>query len=91
MLSPDERLLASSPACCSIAITLPKQIRQPRDVDGDPPRFVFRQHLGLQRFGFAVTGIDVREPLPVGVADDVAAGGILSARQGAGKRRDVIG
>jgi hypothetical protein len=36
----------------SFAITLSKQLWQPRDVDGDPPRLVFRQHLGLQRFGF---------------------------------------
>jgi hypothetical protein len=49
-------------------------LRQPRDVDGDPPRFVLRQHLGLQRFGFVVSGIDVRERLPVGVADDITAG-----------------
>jgi hypothetical protein len=29
------------------ALALPQQLRQPRDVDGDPPRFVRRQHLGL--------------------------------------------
>jgi hypothetical protein len=43
------------PAGCSrsVAITLPKQLWQPRDVDGDPPRLVFRQHLGQQCFGFS--------------------------------------
>jgi hypothetical protein len=33
-----------------LRIALPKQFRQPRNVDGDPPRLVFRQHLGLQRW-----------------------------------------
>jgi hypothetical protein len=27
-------------------------MRQPGDIDGDPPGLIFRQHLGLQRFGF---------------------------------------
>jgi hypothetical protein len=57
-----------------LALALAKQLRQPRDVDGDAPRLVLRQHLGLQRFGFTVSGIDVRERLPVGIADDIAAG-----------------
>jgi hypothetical protein len=56
-----------------LALGLSEQLRQPRDIDGDPPCFVFRQHLGLQRSGFAVSGIDVRDRLTVGVADDVAA------------------
>jgi hypothetical protein len=30
----------------------PKQLWQPRDVDGDPTRLVFVSTLGLQRFGF---------------------------------------
>jgi hypothetical protein len=33
----------------STGIGLPQQLRQPRDVDGDPPRLVLRQHLGLER------------------------------------------
>jgi hypothetical protein len=36
-----------------------QQSRKLGDVDGDPPRLVFCQHLGLHRFGFAVSRIDV--------------------------------
>jgi hypothetical protein len=57
----------------------PKQLRQPRDVDGDRPRLVFRQHLGLQRFGFAFSGVDVGDRLTVGVTDDIAAGDLFGA------------
>jgi hypothetical protein len=54
-----------------LALALPEQLRQPRDVDGDAPPLVLGQHLGLQRFGFPFSGIDVRERLIVGVADDI--------------------
>jgi hypothetical protein len=59
-----------------------KQLRQPRDVDGDPPGLVLRQDLGLQRLGFAVPGVDVRERLTVGVADDIAACDLVGALGG---------
>jgi hypothetical protein len=52
-----------------LALALAKQLRQPRDVDGDAPRLVLRQHLGLQRFGFAISGKDVRERLTVDFYD----------------------
>jgi hypothetical protein len=35
--------------------------------DGDPPRLVGREHLGLPRLGFALSRVDVRDRLPVGV------------------------
>jgi hypothetical protein len=57
-----------------IAIGFSKQLRQPRDVNGDPPRLVLRQDFGLPRLGIVVAGVEVRQRLPVGVADDLAAG-----------------
>jgi hypothetical protein len=47
------------------------------------------QNLGLARFVLAVAAVNVRELLAVGIADNVAAR-YLSARQGGGKRREVI-
>jgi hypothetical protein len=44
----------------SIAISLPEQLRQPRDVDGDPSRLVVRELLGLSRFGFVFPRIEGR-------------------------------
>jgi hypothetical protein len=35
----------------SVALDLPQQLRQLRDVDGDPARLVVRQHLRLPSFG----------------------------------------
>ena len=70
-----------------IAPRLPWRLRQPRDVDGDPPRLVLRQHLRLPRLGLVVAGVEVGKRLPVGVADDVAAGDRLGA-PGWGNRRD---
>jgi hypothetical protein len=32
----------------SLGLTLPKQLRQPRDVDGDPPRLILRQNLACR-------------------------------------------
>lgn len=44
------RTVSVSQRCLgSTGIGLPQQLRQPRDVDGDPPRLVLRQHLGLER------------------------------------------
>jgi hypothetical protein len=59
--------------------------RQLRDIEGNPPRLVFRQHLRLQRFGFAVSRVHVDE-LPVGVADDIAAGHRRAKAEGNGGR-----
>jgi hypothetical protein len=44
-----------------VALTLPKQLRQPRDIDGDPPRLVRRQHLRLPRLGLVIAGIKRQE------------------------------
>jgi hypothetical protein len=40
----------------------------------DPPRLVLGQDLGLPSFGIVVAGVEVRQRLPVGVQDDIAAG-----------------
>jgi hypothetical protein len=69
---------------------LPEQLRQSRDVDGDPSRLVVREHLSLPCLGFVVAGIDVGERLTVGVPDDIAAGHRVGC-QGGGKRRDPSG
>jgi hypothetical protein len=80
----------STPAAILIAgapswfVPLPKQLRQPRDVDGDPPRLILREHLRLQRLDLGLSRVDVGERLPVGVPDDIAAGNPVG---GAGKRR----
>jgi hypothetical protein len=64
--------------CGSVALTLPKQLRRPREVDGDPPGLVVCQNLRLSRFGLVVAGIDVGKCLPVGVSDDVTACDLVS-------------
>jgi hypothetical protein len=66
-----------------VAIPLSQQLRQPRHVDGDPASLILRQHLGLQRIGFVVPGVDVDERLAVGVADDVPARDRVSAAKAA--------
>jgi hypothetical protein len=38
----------------SVGPDLPAQLWQPRDVDGNPSRFILGQHLRLQRFGRVV-------------------------------------
>jgi hypothetical protein len=58
----------------SIGLGLPEELRQPRDVYGDPSRLVLRQYLRLPRLVLVVAGVDVRKGLPVGVAYDVTAG-----------------
>jgi hypothetical protein len=69
---------------------LPEQLRQPRDVDGDPSRLVVREHVGLPCLSIVVAGVEVREGLTVGVPDDIAAGHRVGC-QGGGKRRDPSG
>ena len=41
------------------ALALPEQLRQPCDVDGDAPRLVGGEHLGLPRLGFALSRVEV--------------------------------
>jgi hypothetical protein len=60
-----------------------------RDVDGDTSRLVLRQDLRLPCLGIVVAGAEVRQRLPIGVPDDIAA--VRSACQGAGKRRPSFG
>jgi hypothetical protein len=55
-----------------LRLTSPDQLRQPRDVGGDPPRLVGRQCLRLMGLGRIDARIDVRQRLAGGVADDVA-------------------
>jgi hypothetical protein len=43
------------------------------------PRFVLREHLGLPRLGLVLSRVEVGERLPVGVADDIAAGDLVGA------------
>jgi hypothetical protein len=49
-------------------------LRQPRNVHSDPSCLVLCQDLGLPSLGIVVSAVEVRQRLPVGVADDVAAG-----------------
>jgi hypothetical protein len=58
----------------------PKQLRQPRDVDGDPSRLVLGQDLGLPCLGIVVAGAHEDERLSVGVPDDIAAGDRVDPR-----------
>jgi hypothetical protein len=61
-----------------------QQFRQPRDVQRDPSRLVLCQHLCLPCFGFVLAAVEVRERLPVGVADDIAAGQLVGRANGSG-------
>jgi hypothetical protein len=73
----------------AVAVPLPQQLRQPRHVDGNPPRFVLRENLRLPCFVFVVARIDVRERLPVGVTDDIATRNFVGTpgrREAAGAR-----
>ena len=69
---------SANPPRSAVVLTV-QQLRQPRDVDGDPPRLVLREHLRLQRFGIVVAGVEVRERLPVGIPDDIAARDLVGA------------
>ena len=62
-----------------VAIRLPEQLRQPRDVDGDPSSFVVREHLCLSGISLGLPTVEIRERLTGGVADDIAAGHLVSA------------
>jgi hypothetical protein len=58
--------------------------------NGNPPRLVLRQHLGLSSFGVVVTGVEVGKRLPIGVADDLAARhwiGVPRGREASGCHR----
>jgi hypothetical protein len=71
------------------SIGLAEQTGQAGYVYSNPASLVFGEHLGLHRLGFGLPGINVRERLPVGIADDVAAGHPVSApgrRKSAGHR-----
>jgi hypothetical protein len=72
-----------------VRLSLPQQLGQPRDVDGGRARVVFRQYLRLPGFVLVFAGVDLRQRLPVGVPDDIAARHRIGAPR-AGKRRDVI-
>jgi hypothetical protein len=50
-----------------------------RDIDGDPAGLILGQHLGLDRFGLAVSRVNPSERLTVGVADDIAARYLVGA------------
>jgi hypothetical protein len=68
----------------AVAVPLPHQLRQPRHVDGNPPRFVLRENLRLPCFVFVV------ERLPVGVTDDIDPE-FLSALQAEGSGGCALG
>jgi hypothetical protein len=70
----------------SAAIRLAEQLRQPRDVDGDPSGLVLRQHLRLPCFGFVVAGMKYASACPL-TSRTTWPPGIVSACQGVGKRR----
>jgi hypothetical protein len=62
------------------SVVLPvQQLRQPRDVDRDPPPLVGRQNLRLPRLGLILPALDAGERLPVGVAYYVAARNLVDA------------
>jgi hypothetical protein len=42
-----------------------KQLWQPREVDGDPARLVFREHFCLPGFGLVLARVEVRNCLAV--------------------------
>jgi hypothetical protein len=50
-----------------VPIGLPKQLRQPRDVDGDPSRLILGQDLCLACLGIIVARVNVCDRLSVGV------------------------
>jgi hypothetical protein len=83
------RLARRRHACSAVALSM-QQLRQPRDVHGDPSRFVLREHLRLARLSIVLALIDEGKGLPVGVANDVAARhrvGVPRCRETAGCHR----
>jgi hypothetical protein len=73
----------------SIAIRLPEQLRQPRDVGGDPPRLVLREHLRLQRLGLGFPTVDCPRAREAEAAGRFCHGGSLlpSPRAADGSRQ----
>src|ERR1700722_16604399 len=59
---------------CLLPLALPKQLRQPRDVECDAARLVGGEHLGLPRVGLALTAVQIGDSLTVRVTNNVAAG-----------------
>jgi hypothetical protein len=57
----------------------PEQVRQPRDVEGDPSRLVVREHLRLPCIGLGLPTVEIRERLPGGITDNIAAGHLVGA------------
>jgi hypothetical protein len=55
------------PLSSGVAISLSQQLWQPRHVDGNPARLVFRENFRLPCFVFVVARIDVNKRLPVSV------------------------
>ena len=55
-----------------------QQVRQLGDVDGNPSCLVRRQHLGLHRFGFVRSAVEVGEA-PLIKAPDGSHPGLISA------------
>jgi hypothetical protein len=70
---PDYRGIAGNNGEILVALGLPQQLRQPCDVDRDPPRLILREHLCLQSIGRIVARLQIGKRLAVGVADDVTA------------------
>jgi hypothetical protein len=58
----------------AVAAAASEKLWQPRDVDGDPSRLIFREHVRLPRLDLGLAAVDVGDRLSTGVTDDVAAG-----------------
>jgi hypothetical protein len=76
---------------CRAGATLPQQLGQPGDVDGDAASLVVRQRLRLQRLGFVLAAVEVgvpRQQLPM--TRPVLTGGMDgrgARRRGRNRRR----
>src|SRR5262249_37375730 len=62
--------------------SLSEQLRQPRDVDRDPPRLVKGQLLGLDGFAFGRTRIQIGECLACRVPHHISAGEFFLSPRG---------
>jgi hypothetical protein len=56
-----------------------QQLRQPRDVDGDPAHLIVREHLCLSGISLGFPTVEIRDGLPGGIADDIAARYLVGA------------
>ena len=56
----------------------PQQLRQPRDIGGDPPRLVSSENFGLSGLCLRCAGIDIRQGLAIGVPHDITARYLVS-------------